>query len=85
MFPLDFANTSQDWLILQISLASLRVAHLASHWKMIVDAARFNKMVGLWKLICLNKTDIHCKIINVKVSAITLDPISSFSNVNSLP
>jgi hypothetical protein len=34
MFPLAFVNTSQDWLILQISLASLRVAHMASHWRM---------------------------------------------------
>jgi hypothetical protein len=37
-----FVNTSQDWLILQISLASLRVAHMASHWRMTVDAAKFN-------------------------------------------
>jgi hypothetical protein len=42
MFPLAFVNTSQDWLILQISLASLRVAHMASHWRMIVDVAKFN-------------------------------------------
>jgi hypothetical protein len=42
-FPLAFVNTSQDWLILQISLASLRVAHMASHWRMTVDAAKFNK------------------------------------------
>jgi hypothetical protein len=42
MFPLAFVNTSQDWLILQISLASLRVAHMASHWIMNVDAAKFN-------------------------------------------
>jgi hypothetical protein len=41
-FPLAFVNTSQDWLILQISLASLRVAHMASHWRMTVDAAKFN-------------------------------------------
>jgi hypothetical protein len=40
-FPLAFVNTSQDWLILQISLASLRVAHMASHWRMTVDAAKF--------------------------------------------
>jgi hypothetical protein len=39
-FPLAFVNTSQDWLILQISLASLRVAHMASHWRMIFDAAK---------------------------------------------
>ena len=37
-----FVNTSQDWLILQMSLASLRVAHMASHWRMIVDVAKFN-------------------------------------------
>jgi ABC-type glycerol-3-phosphate transport system permease component len=42
MFPLAFVNTSQDWLILQISLASLRVSHMASHWRMIVDATKFN-------------------------------------------
>jgi hypothetical protein len=42
MFPLAFVNTSQDWLILQISLASLKVAHMASHWRMTVDAAKFN-------------------------------------------
>jgi hypothetical protein len=42
MFPLAFVNTSQDWLILQISLASLRVAHMASHWTMSVDATKFN-------------------------------------------
>jgi hypothetical protein len=42
MFPLDFVNTSQDGLILQISLASLRVGHMASHWRMIVNAAKFN-------------------------------------------
>jgi hypothetical protein len=47
MFPLDFVNTSQDWLILQISLASLRVAHMASHWRMTIDAAKFNNMFGL--------------------------------------
>jgi hypothetical protein len=42
MFPLAFVNTSQDWLILQISLASLRVAHMASHWRITADAAKFN-------------------------------------------
>jgi hypothetical protein len=42
MFPLAFVDTSQDWLILQISLASLKVAHMASHWRMTVDAANFN-------------------------------------------
>jgi hypothetical protein len=41
-FPLDFVNTSQDWLILQISLASLRVDHMASHSRMTIDAAKFN-------------------------------------------
>jgi hypothetical protein len=41
-FPLAFVNTSQDWLILQISLASLRVAHMASHWRMTIDDAKFN-------------------------------------------
>jgi hypothetical protein len=41
-FPLAFVNTSQDWLILQISLASLRVAHMASHWRMAVVATKFN-------------------------------------------
>jgi hypothetical protein len=40
MFPLAFVNTSQDWLI---SLASLRVAHMASHWRMTVDVAKFNR------------------------------------------
>jgi hypothetical protein len=42
MIPLDFVNTSQDGLILQISLSSLTVAHMASHWRMVVDAAKFN-------------------------------------------
>jgi hypothetical protein len=42
MFPLDFVDTSQDWLILQISLSSLRVAHMASHWRMTIDATKFN-------------------------------------------
>jgi hypothetical protein len=46
MFPLAFVNTSQDWLILQISLASLKVAHTASHWRIVVDAAKFNTGVG---------------------------------------
>jgi hypothetical protein len=41
-FPLAFVNTSQDWLILQISLASLGVAHMASHWRITVDDAKFN-------------------------------------------
>jgi hypothetical protein len=39
---MSFLNTSQDWLILQISLASRRVSHMESHWRMIVDAAKFN-------------------------------------------
>jgi hypothetical protein len=42
MFPLAFVNTSQDWLILQISLASLRVAHMASHCRMTTDATKLN-------------------------------------------
>jgi hypothetical protein len=41
-FPQAFFNTSQDSLILQISLDSLRVAHMASYWRMTVDAAKFN-------------------------------------------
>jgi hypothetical protein len=41
-FPLAFVNTSQHWLILQISLVSLRVAHMASHWRMTIDVAKFN-------------------------------------------
>jgi hypothetical protein len=44
MFPMAFVNTSQDWLNLQISLASLRVAHMASHWRMTVDVAKFNRI-----------------------------------------
>ena len=42
--PLDFFNTSQYWLILQISLASLEVAHMASHWRMTVVATKFNTL-----------------------------------------
>jgi hypothetical protein len=58
-FPLSFVNTLQDWLILQISLARLRVAHMASHWRMTVDAAKFN----IFKLytcnfICKNHYDV---------------------------
>jgi hypothetical protein len=49
MLPLAFVNTSQDWLILQISLASLRVAHMASHWRMTDDVAKFNTMYILVK------------------------------------
>jgi hypothetical protein len=41
-----FANTSQDWLILQISMDSLRVAHMASHWRINVDADKFNNHYG---------------------------------------
>jgi hypothetical protein len=41
-FPQDFFNTSQDWLILQISLASLRLSHIASHLRMTIDATKFN-------------------------------------------
>jgi hypothetical protein len=44
-FPLNFFNASQDWLILQIPLASLRLAHMASHWRMIVDAVKFNNKI----------------------------------------
>jgi hypothetical protein len=52
MFSLAFVNTSQDWLILQNSLASLRVAHMASHWGMTVDAAKFNiSVAAVWNVL----------------------------------
>jgi hypothetical protein len=46
-FTLYFFNTSQDWLILQISLASLRVPHMASHWRMTINVAKFNNSLSL--------------------------------------
>jgi len=39
---MEFVNTSQYYLILQTSLASLRVAHMSSHWRMTIDVAKFN-------------------------------------------
>jgi hypothetical protein len=54
MFPLAFVNASQDWFILQISLASLRVAHMESHWRMTVDASKFNNVLLMIFIHTLN-------------------------------
>ena len=59
MFPLDFVNTSQDWLILQITLARMRVAHMASHWRTTIDAAKFNSSIINYRLQSGMKTKIN--------------------------
>jgi hypothetical protein len=66
MFPLAFVNTSQDWLILQISLANLRVAHMASHWRMTIDVAKFNtnSLFPANYLMCIR---IHIYLVTILV------------------
>jgi hypothetical protein len=69
-FPLDFFNTSQDWLILQISLASLRVAHMDSHWRMIVDAAKFKNLI--YNILNNSPYLEGCRIRNLRLYKIIL-------------